>query len=99
MTINKATVSKKVVKKAIGKNAKTVTKVVLGKKVKKISKGSFKGTKVKTIEVKSKKLTKKNVKGSLKSSKVKTVKVPKAKKKAYKKYFAKSNCGKSVTVK
>lgn len=99
VTINKATVSKKVVKKAIGKNAKTVTKVVLGKKVKKISKSSFKGTKVKTIEVKSKKLTKKNVKGSLKSSKVKTVKVPKAKKKAYKKYFAKSNCGKSVTVK
>lgn len=67
---------------------------------------AFKGTKVKTLTVKSKKLTKKSVKGSLKGSKVKTVKVKVGKKKEnkkyvkkYKKIFTKKNCGKKVKVK
>ena len=67
---------------------------------------AFKGTKVKTLTVKSKKLTKKSVKGSLKGSKVKTVKVKVGKKKEnknyvkkYKKIFTKKNAGKKVKVK
>lgn len=67
---------------------------------------AFKGTKVKTLTVKSKKLTKGSVKGSLKGSKVKTVKVKVGKKKEnkkyvkkYKKIFTKKNCGKKVKVK
>ena len=67
---------------------------------------AFKGTKVKTLTVKSKKLTKGSVKGSLKGSKVKTVKVKVGKKKEnkkyvkkYKKIFTKKNAGKKVKVK
>ena len=71
-----------------------------------ISAKAFKGTKVKTLTVKSKKLTKKSVKGSLRGSKVKTVKVKVGKKKVnkkyakkYKKIFTKKNAGKKVAVK
>ncbi|MGI6032747.1 MAG: leucine-rich repeat protein [Coriobacteriales bacterium] len=85
---------------------KKATKVTLGKNVKTIKKGAFKGSKVKTIVVKTKKLTKKSVKGSLKGSKVKTVKVNVGKTKVdkkyvkkYKKAFTKKNAGKKVTVK
>lgn len=67
---------------------------------------AFKGTKVKTLTVRTKKLTKKSVKGSLKGSKVKTVKVKVGKKKVnkkyvkkYKKYFTKKNAGRKVKVK
>ena len=96
----------KAVKKKGGSN-KYVTKIVLGKTVKKISKGAFKSYKrVKTLEIKSKKLTKKSVKNSLKGSKVKTVKVKVGKKatnkkyvKKYKKIFTKKNAGKKVKVK
>ena len=68
-------------------------------KVTGISAKAFKGTKVKTLTVKSTKLTKKSVKNCLKGSGVKTVKVPKAKKAAYAKIFAKANSGKKVAVK
>ncbi|MGI6034158.1 MAG: hypothetical protein ACOX69_12125, partial [Coriobacteriales bacterium] len=85
---------------------KKATKVTLGKNVKTIKKNAFKGSKAKTIVVKTKKLTKKSVKGSLKGSKVKTVKVNVGKTKVdkkyvkkYKKAFTKKNCGKKVTVK
>ena len=67
---------------------------------------AFKGSKTKTVVVKSTKLTKKSVKGCFKGSKVKTVKVKVGKKKLnkkyvkkYKKIFKKKNSGKKVTVK
>lgn len=67
---------------------------------------AFKGTGVKTLTVKSKKLTKASVKGSLKGSKINTVKVKVGKKKEnskyvkkYKKIFTKKNAGKKVKVK
>ncbi|MGI6590163.1 MAG: hypothetical protein ACOX1O_00900 [Eggerthellaceae bacterium] len=96
----------KAIEKAGGKK-KYVKTIVLGKNVKSIAKGSFKNyKKVKTITVKTKKLTKKSVKGSLKGSKVVTVKVNVGKAKAdknyvakYHKVFAKANVGKKVTVK
>lgn len=71
-----------------------------------IQKNAFKGTKVKTVTVKSKKLTKKSVRGSLKGSKIKTIKVKVGKKKVnkqyvkkYKKIFTKKNAGRKVVVK
>ena len=84
------------------------TVVISGKKfnVTGIQAGAFKGTKCKTLTVKTKKLTKASVKGSLKGSKIKTVKVKVGKKKTnkkyvkkYKKIFTKKNCGKKVLVK
>jgi len=108
VTINNKTVTAAAVKKAIKKagGSSKVTKLVLGKKVRKISKGAFRGTKIKTIVVKSKKLKKKTVKGSLKGSKVTTIKVQLGTKKLnkqyvkkYKKIFTKKNAGKKVTVK
>lgn len=71
-------------------------------KVTGIGASAFKGAKAKTLTVKSGSLTKRGVKGSLKGSKVATVKLSgsaKSKKSSYKKYFAKSNSGKAVTVK
>lgn len=66
---------------------------------------AFKGTKVRTLTVKTKGLTKASVKGSLKGSKVRTVKVKVGKKKEnkkfvkkYKKIFTKKNAGKKVSV-
>ena len=60
----------------------------------------YKDKKLKTVYIKNTaKLTKAGVKSSLKGSSVKTVKVKKAKVKAYKKYFKKSNSGRKVTVK
>ena len=80
-------------------NMKKLTKVVIGKNVTKIgAKFLYKSKKVKTIYIKTKKLTKASVKNSLKGSSVKTVKVPKSKVKAYKKIFTKKNCGKKVKV-
>ena len=101
--INKTTVTAKDIKKASNLGATTVT---LGKNVKKIKKNAFKGTKIKTVVVKSKKLKAKTVKGSLKGSKVKTIKVKVGSKKVnkqyvkkYKKIFTKKNAGKKVSVK
>ena len=82
------------------------TKVTIGKNVKKIAKNAFAGSKVKTVVVKSTKLTKASVKGSLKGSKVKTVQVKvgtrkqnKTYVKKYKKIFTKANAGRKVVVK
>ena len=101
-TVNTATLTPAQVKKASDLGATTIT---LGPKVKKIAKGAFKGTNIKTIVVKTKKLKKKSVKGSLKGSKVKTVKVQVGSKKAnkkvvkkYKKIFTKKNAGKKAKV-
>ena len=89
--------------KAFYKNTKKVT---LGANVDTIDKQAFKGSKVKTVILKTKDLTKKGVKGSLKGSKVTTVKVKVGAKKAnqkfvkkYKKIFTKKIAGKKVTVK
>ena len=66
---------------------------------------AFKGTKVRTLTVKTMGLSKATVKGSLKGSKIKTVKVKVGKKKVnkkfvkkYKKIFTKKNAGKKVRV-
>ncbi len=89
------------------KNCKA-TKVTIGKNVSKIAPGAFNGSKVKTIEVRTKKLTKKSVKKALKGCKAKkvTLKVKVGKKKEnkvyvkkYKNYFTKKNVGMKVTVK
>ena len=111
VTVNVKTVNAKAIDKAItkaGGSRKYVTKIVLGKKVRKISAGAFKSyKKVTAIEVKTKKLTKKSVKKALKGSKVKTIKVRVASKASvnkkyinkYKKIFTKKNAGKKVKVK
>jgi hypothetical protein len=103
VTVNVKTVNAKAVAAAIAKaggDAKYVTTITLGTKVKKISASAFaKCPAAKTLVVKSKKLKKSSVKKSLKGSAVKTVKVPKKKLKAYKKIFTKKNAGKKVKVK
>ena len=90
---------------AAGGRNEYVTELVLGKGVKKISKNALKGTKVKTIVIKSKKLKKKSVKGSLKGSSVTKIKVKVGSKKTnkkyvrkYKPYFTKKNAGRKVKV-
>ena len=109
VVINKSKVTSSVVKKAVKKAAsqgKTPSQFVLGPKVKKVAKSAFKGTSVKTLVVKTKKLSKKSVKGSLKGSKIKKVKVKVSKKAGvnkkyvvkYKKIFTKKNAGKKVKV-
>ena len=109
VTINTKTVTAKKVKTAItkaGGDSKYVTTIILGKKVAKIGKSTFKSCKkVKTLTVKTKKLKKKSVKGSLKGSKITKIKVKIGKKKTnkkyvkkYKKIFKKKNSGKKVKV-
>ena len=98
--VNKKSKKRVVIPAKIKVNAKKV-------KVTKVRAKVFKGTKVTKVIVKSPYLTKKGVKNCLKASKVKVVKVKvSAKKKAnakqlkkYKRYFAKANSGKKVTVK
>lgn len=109
VTINKATVSKSVIDKAVkkaGASKKYVTSFTLGKKVKKIKAKAFAGyKKAKTLIVMTKKLKKSKVKNSLKGSKIKTIKVKAGSKtvnkkyiKKYKKIFTKKNAGKKVKV-
>ncbi|MBR6223697.1 MAG: leucine-rich repeat protein [Lachnospiraceae bacterium] len=94
----------------VGENAfygcTSLKNLILPAKVKKIGKNALKGTKVKTLVIKSVKLTKKAVKNALKGSKVKTVKVDLGNKKLnkqfvkkYKKIFTKKNVGVKVVVK
>ena len=101
--VDKPTVTAADIKKASNLG---LTSITLGPKVKKIKKNAFKGTKITTVTVKTKKLKAKAVKGSLKGSKVKTVLVKVGNKKAnkkfvkkYKKIFTKKNAGKKVKVK
>lgn len=109
VTVNSKTVSASTLAAAYAKagvNPDSVATVVLGKKVKKIKKGSFQNLRnANTLVVKSKKLTKARVKGSLKGSSITKVKVNVGKKKTnkkyvkrYKKIFTKKNCGKKVSV-
>ena len=98
--VNKKSKKTVVIPAKIKVNAKKV-------KVTKVKAKVFKGTKVNKVIVKSGYLTKKGVRNCLKDSKVKVVKVKvSAKKKANakqlkkcKRYFAKANSGKKVTVK
>lgn len=104
VTINSSTVNAATLNSAIaaaGGSKSYVTTVVLGSKVKKIAKNTFKGSAVTTVQVKSKKLKANTVKGSLKGSLVSTVKVTAGSKykKAYKKIFTKKIAGKKVKVK
>ena len=110
VTINVSTVTATAIDKAVkakGGSEKYVTRIVLGKRVKKISKSAFKKyKKVKTIEVKTKKLKKATVKGSLKNSKITKVLVNvgnsslnKKYAKLYKVIFTKANVGKKVRIK
>ena len=71
-----------------------------------IAYNAFRGTKVRTLTVRTKGLTKASVRGSLRGSKVRTVKVKVGSKKEnrsfvkkYKKMFTKKNAGKKVRVK
>lgn len=76
--------------------------VIVGKNVKKIGKNAFDGCeKLKTLAVRSKKLTAKNIKGSLGKSAVKTVVVPTDVLDIYRIVFTKKNTGSSgkLTVK
>lgn len=90
---------------SIGKNAfkknKKVTKIVVGKHVKKIGKNAFKGCKkLKKLVVRSTKLTRKTIKkGAFNgiSSKV-VIKVPKKKKNTYKKLFRKMGLNKKTRI-
>ncbi len=91
---------------SIAKNAikgnKKLTKLTIGANVKKIGANAFKGcSKLKSITVKTKKLTKSKVgKNAFKGINAKaTIKVPKAKVKAYKKIVQAKGAGKSVKVK
>ena len=117
-TVHKAGAGTYVVKSAktvwLKKPAKNKTKFTVPAKVKikgktfsvtGIDAKAFKGKKVKTLTVTTKKLTKKSVKGSLKGSKIKTIKVKVGKKKLnkkyvkeYKKIFTKKNAGRKVKI-
>jgi len=109
ITVNVKTVNKKVVANAVKKakgDSASIKTIVLGKKVKKIKKGTFSQYKnLTTLTVKTKKLKKKRIKGALKGSAIKTVKVQIGKKKVnkkyvkkYKKIFTKKKAGKKVMV-
>ena len=77
--------------------------VQVGQGVSKLGASAFKGAKkLKIITVKSNVLTRSGVKDCLRGSKVKTVKlkgVKAVKKRLYKRYFSKENCGRFVKVK
>lgn len=105
LTVNVKKLTAKVLKskaKKAGKKLGSIKKLVLGKKVKTIKKSVFKSAKkLKTLVVKTKKLSKKTTRQCLKSSKVKTVRVAIGSKvvnkkyaKKYKKLFTKKACGK-----
>ena len=84
------------------KNNKKVTKVVIPSNIITIGKNAFKGcSKLKTIQIKSTKLTSKSIsKNAFKGiSKKVTIKVPKKKLKAYKKLFRKKGLSKKVKMK
>jgi hypothetical protein len=109
VTVNTKTVSADAVNTAVtkaGGSSEYVTTIVLGKKVKIISKSAFKNYKnAKTLVVKTKKLKRAKVKKSLKDSEITNVKVQVGKKKTNKKYvkrykriFTKKNAGKKVIV-
>lgn len=105
VTINVKKVTGKVVKRALAKRPAATT-VVLGKKVRTIAKRAFRGTKVKTLVIKSKKLTAARVRKSLSGSKVKKARVKVSAKlrvnrnyrKRYRSIFKRANSGRKISV-
>ncbi|MBR6401992.1 MAG: leucine-rich repeat protein [Eubacterium sp.] len=82
------------------KNCKNLTKVVLGSNITNIGKNAFNGCKkLKTIEIKSKKLKKVGANALKGINKKATIKVPKAKKKAYTKLLKGKGQAKTVKIK
>ena len=89
------------------KSKKKITAVTVPASVGTIQAKAFKGCRgLKTVTLKTKKLTAKAVKGSLRGSSVKTIKVTVGTKKTnkqyvkkYKKIFTKKNCGRTVKIK
>lgn len=76
-----------------------LSKATLGAGLTKMGTYVFRGDKrLKTLTIKSKKLTKTRVRGSLKGSSLTKVRVPASKLRAYKKIFTAKNCGKKVKV-
>ena len=77
-----------------------LTSVTIGQNIKRINKNAFKGCKrLKTITIRSKKLTAKKVKNSLAGSYIKTIYAPKDKVKAYQTIFNLKNAGSKIAVK
>lgn len=73
--------------------------VKLGSDLRKIKPRAFDGCKnLKTLIIRSKKLTKSSVRGALKGSSVERIFVPDSKVKDYEKIFTKKNCGRDVKV-
>ncbi len=109
LSLNVKTVDKKTLGKALKKargTAKGIKTVVLGPKVRKVSKQAFTSLgKLAKVVVRTKKLSKRSVKGSLKGSKVKVIQVKVGSKasnkryvKKYRKLFTRKNAGRSVSV-
>ena len=90
--------SLKTIERSAFSKCTSLTKLTIPTNVTKIGENALYHTGVKTLVVKSGKLTKSSVSGSLKSSSVTKVVVAKSKVKTYSKYFTKSNCGKTVKV-
>jgi hypothetical protein len=111
VTLNRKVVTAKTVDQALkkaGAHRSSVTTVVLGKKVQRISAGAFRHLgKVSLVRIQTGKLTASKVRGSLSRSHVKTVRVAVSAKKSsnkryvakYKKVFSAKTVGKKVTVK
>ena len=99
-SLKKVTIPSSVVtiERSIFSRCSSLKSMTIPAKVESIGKYAFYKSGVKTLTVKSTKLTKAGVKDCLKGSNVIKVKVPKSKLKAYKKLFTKQNCGKSVKV-
>jgi len=103
-TVNAGAINKTV--KKVGADKTCITKIILGKKVRKISKSAFKNfKKVKVLEVRTKNLKKTTVKGALKNSKITKIQVRIGKKpvnkayvKKYKKIFTRKNTGRKIKI-
>ena len=109
VTVNSATVSAATLDAAVkkaGGSKSTVTTIILGRNVRKISKSAFRNCRnAKTLVIKTKKLKKATVRKSLKGSEISNVKVKAGNKKTnnryvkkYMKIFTGKNAGKKVTV-
>ena len=69
-----------------------LTMIVVGRNVKKLKSGAFRGCSKNTVLViQTRKLTQKNVKGCLKGSKIKTIRMPEGMEAQYKSIFSKKN--------
>lgn len=87
------------IERSVFSGCKKLIKLTIPAKVKEIGKYAFYNSGIKTLTIKSAKLTQKGLSAkALTGSNIKTVKVPESKLKAYKKLFTKSGCGRAVTL-